>query len=117
MKEFTPYEQALSLKELGFSNSCFGWYENERSPISIGESWRISQNSIHSPTFSQAFRFFRDKYKLSGEPKSHQFKFMYQIIYDTLGENICKMIKYGFDSYEESELECLKKLIELVSNK
>ena len=110
-KEFIPYEQALTLIELGFDRNCFGWYDNERSPISVGESWRRGKNSIVAPTFSQVFRFFRDEYKLSGEPQSHQFWFSYNIIYDTLGENICKSVSYGFESYEDAELECLKKLI------
>lgn len=25
-REFIPYEFALKLKELGFDESCFGWY-------------------------------------------------------------------------------------------
>ena len=26
-KEFIPYEQALALKELGFDEPCFRWYD------------------------------------------------------------------------------------------
>ena len=26
-KEFIPYTEALSLKELGFDESCFRWYD------------------------------------------------------------------------------------------
>jgi hypothetical protein len=90
-------------------------FDNNEERVKKGlESLGDSVSRITSiPTFSQAFRWFREKYKLSGEPQSYQFQFMYQIIYDTLGENICKVIKYDFESHEEAELECLKKLIEI----
>lgn len=125
MEEFVPYQPSLDLKELGFDKPCFGFYIYNNKLLHLPkfiESWNGNENrdkniSHSAPTFSQAFRWFREKYKLSGEPKSHQFYFMYQIIYDTLGENACKSIKYNFESYEEAELECLKKLIEIVKDK
>jgi len=131
-KEFIPYEQALALKELGFDEPCFAYQIKYQKPIiqikvknsKLEKQALIYRNTykgilpikITLPTFSQAFRWFREKYKLSGEPQSYQFQFMYQIIYDTLGENICKVIKYDFESHEEAELECLKKLIEICKN-
>jgi hypothetical protein len=63
-------------------------FDNNEERVKKGlESLGDSVSRITSiPTFSQAFRWFREKYKLSGEPQSYQFQFMYQIIYDTLGE-------------------------------
>jgi hypothetical protein len=77
----------------------------------------LNKDFVLAPLYQQAFRWFRDKYKLSGEIQSYQFKYSYLIIYDTLGDNTCKKIKYDIESYEKSELECLKKLIEIVKNK
>ena len=70
-KEFVPYEQALALKELGFDEPCFGYYFNKSKVLMV-----ISEKDINyltgtsnttftlAPTFSQAFRFFREKYGL-----------------------------------------------------
>jgi hypothetical protein len=37
-------------------------------------------------------------------------------VYEVYGEGL-KIIKEPFDTYEEAELQCLKKLIEIVKNK
>ena len=78
-KEFVPYEQALALKELGFDEPCFGYYKDGR--ISGVSKWdrkdwefhiltnkeitNLTSEIILAPTFSQAFRFFREKYNIS----------------------------------------------------
>jgi hypothetical protein len=67
----------------------------------------VSEN-ISAPTFSQAFRFFREKYKLSGIP-THQ---SYDVWNLETGE--CFIEEYPIESYEEAELACLRHLIEIV---
>lgn len=127
-KEFIPYEIALALKELGFDEPCFGFWtskDNYQRFINDSSTNKDLENMFEeeakktptAPLYQQAFRWFRKKYRLSGEPQSHQFYFSYYIIYDTLGENKCKSNEHGFESYEEAELECLKKLIEIVKEK
>lgn len=124
-KEFVPYEESLKLKELGFDEETLCLFNRDRAlksnitsnPFGDRIEKDIHDERLPAPLYQQVFRWFRDKYNLSGEPQSHQFYFMYQIIYDTLGENTCKSIKYGFESYEESEVECLRKLIEIVCTK
>ena len=37
-KEFIPYEQALVLKELGFDEPCFGYYNDYKNISSHSES-------------------------------------------------------------------------------
>jgi len=117
--EFIPYEQTLALKELGFDEPCLGFFRLGFFEISEIKPRNFSRNScfVSAPLYQQAFRWFREKYKLSGEIQSYQFKYSYLIIYDTLGDNTCKKIKYDMPSYEEAEFECLKKLIEIVKNK
>jgi len=123
-KEFVPYEEALALKELGFDESCFGAYgKSEEHALQLApRSFDIFDHIekdlfIKAPLYQQAFRWFRENYNLSGEIHSHQFYYSYYIIFDTLGANKCSAYKLKFESYEEAELECLRKLIELVKNK
>ena len=57
---FCPYKQSLALKELRFEEPCMrGWDKN-------GKIWYHPDSDIvlDNPTFSQAFRFFREKYGL-----------------------------------------------------
>ena len=65
-KEFIPYKQALALKELGFRERCAAFYSAEEE---LCFKWKSNGNmSLHllrliqAPTFSQAFRWFREKY-------------------------------------------------------
>ena len=69
-KEFVPYELALRMKQLGFDEPCFGYYnsngefktkQDEYELYLICNSKWISP-SCSAPTFSQAFRWFREKY-------------------------------------------------------
>jgi hypothetical protein len=61
-KEFIPYTEALALKELGFDEPCFKYW-NDYGQKSINrfqlsdsiDDW--SHNYIEAPTFSQAFRW------------------------------------------------------------
>ena len=126
-KEFVPYEQALALKELGFDKITFGVYyisddKHEvvvsNGPYSYGKNTGIYKKyNVLTPTFSQAFRWFRENYKLRGHVISDYDMFSYQIY--GLIDNEFNLINGGSvnKEYEEAELECLKKLIEIVKNK
>lgn len=130
-KDFIPYEQALDLKELGFDEPCFGFYENEiLKPTSYVNDFNNGTNhnvdfdnvfkTIKAPTFSQAFRWFREKYKIEcyvncywSEEDSTKRTYFANYNY---GSDIFYSINIEFKTYEEAELECLKKLIEIVKN-
>ena len=69
-KEFVTYELALELKQLGFDEPCFGFYNGSKNK-NIGLIWYEMPNSgqdtipvgdVLAPTFSQAFRWFEEKY-------------------------------------------------------
>ncbi len=127
-KEFIPYEQALELKELGFDEPCFATYEFGK--IHINEFKNdcpyelcLKTKVFPATTFSQAFRWFREKYDLFGCidlqvcTPSHWFIRIDKIeINDYLYHSEDEHLR--FNTYEEAELACLKKLIEIVkSNK
>ena len=120
--EFIPYEQALALKELGFDEPCFMTYLNgklDKELFLFNHSIRShsTQEFTSAPTFSQVFRWFREKYDL--------FTQDFIDLDNKFTKNIVKVLKNGQDffyldyykTYEEAELECLKKLIEIIKNK
>jgi hypothetical protein len=105
-KEFIPYAEALALKELGFDEPCFrGWY--------LDESLYYHPDSdivLDNPTFSQAFRWLlvlvnKDKHF------NNKWTISYNEDYYSLFLGGCNMGVF------ETELECLKKLIEIVKEK
>lgn len=102
--EFIPYEEALSLKELGFDEECMASRD-----INDGNGL------IQLPLYQQAFRWFREKRQLpSWVYTSNNQKYWYSVLKD--GRMIVADYK-PFKSYEEAELACLRKLIEIVKNK
>ena len=124
-KDFVPYEQALALKELGFDEPCLAqWDEMELYPLQQGgesvyfetnKNSRLSFNTM-APTFSQAFTWFRENYKLlhsiHGIHSIEPFELDCQILNISNGSSY--HLKYSGNDYEEAELECLRKLIQIV---
>ena len=125
-KEFVPYEQALALKELGFDEPCLTCYDKLKMVASHSKNvfdyknYNTSGYMVSRATFSQAFRWFREKYKISGEissdyyleGKDNEWEYnIYQLGKEDDGYVGTIPI---FKTYEEAELECLKKLIEIV---
>jgi len=130
--EFVSYEIALALKELGFDEPCFTYYYNVTGKlrtnisIDIDDIWvsgSIKKLGITlAPTFSQAFRFFRDKFKLFSYVELHlNFPIRYYFIIYEIGNDdfVCHTEDETifYDKYEEAELACLLKLIEVVKKK
>ena len=121
--EFTTYEIALALKELGFEEPCFAIYgKNEGYLFKIHTDKFDKVDELHfikSPTFSQAFRFFREKYKLHSciVLPINKIDYAYEIknISENIREDFLSEMQSGiiYNSYEEAELECIKKLIEM----
>jgi hypothetical protein len=142
-KEFIPYEQAFALKELGFDEPCFAYFyhhqeykilfdnptqsrdynsikvdvgsifDNNEERVKKGlESLGDSVSRITSiPTFSQAFRWFRKKYQIDSWIYPN-LNGLYSVSKVRRGVGLGKVSEY--QTYEEAELECLKKLIEIV---
>jgi hypothetical protein len=114
-KEFVPYELALELKQLGFDEPCFAYYDMAQKFNFPGTTMHnrnfINLKATMTPLYQQAFRWFREKYQLSGIP-THQ---SYDVWNLETGE--CFIEEYPMKSYEEAELACLQKLIEIVKTK
>lgn len=75
-------------------------------------------NDIHLTVCnSMAFRWFREKYRLGGKPEYFLNDWYCFIINDMKGEDNSRRLFTEFPSYEEAELECLKKLIQIVKER
>jgi len=131
-KEFVPYEQTLELKELGFDEPCFGYYEDNNLTITFPSTsengWKWVGNSIipskntKAPLYQQSFRWLLEKHHLYGiviptVTMDWTFKTM------TIAQGMVEVPPYNhidaydYSSREEAELACLKKLIEIVKQK
>ena len=130
--EFLPYDRALKLKQLGFDEPCFGYHYTLN-----GKDWKFADNhkyheiddqlviganfTLLAPLFQQAFRWFREKYGIMHRLTSYAFG--YQIHLDNTADFDFEFVDRRYDSgidyktYEEAELACLDKLIEIVESK
>jgi hypothetical protein len=128
-KEFVPYTEALELKQLGFDEPCFGYYHEDKSLTytnivsqNTNSFWKINNKIVSAPLYQQAFRWFRDK-KLSDscicryQGRDDGGIYYYYCINNDFGVEETRYFKEGFYTYEEAELACLKKLIEIVKTK
>ena len=75
----------------------------------------MNKNGCTAPTFSQAFRWFREKHDLHNGIYPYYDEYEFQIKDFRLPTN--QPINGGLMPYEEAELACLKKLIEIVTEK
>ena len=118
-KDFIPYEQALALKELGFDEPCFGGYYSNQDNVNLwffkeaknsDRDERVREGFATAPTYSQAFRWFREKYGLCIVIKPIDDKKL------DLGYNLLKngLIMNAHLTYEGAELACLRNLIKIV---
>lgn len=113
-KEFVPYQEALELKKLGFDEPCFGFY---------GGGFKSDERVFELTNDDDATRF-RESRGLKAPLRQQAFEWLYtktgQWIVPIPNDDrkkgwygVGKLVK----TYKEAELECLKKLIEIVKSK
>jgi len=114
-KEFIPYEQALELKKLSFNEPCFARYIKSQLSLYQVDTQHDFKETALAPVYQQAFRWFREKHGYFPDFFVDDDKtFGFSISYFTYTERVDRPIERKFNTYEESELACLKKLIEIV---
>ena len=129
-EDFVPYKQSVGMKSLGFNKPCiavrcdgslfslvgdnliktrfYGFYTIKNSEC----LWEKSEGGIQevaSPTFSQAFDFFRKKYGLNSfiqEEVKGKYRFCIEKWEDK------KYVGLVYPSYKVAQIKCLNKLIE-----
>jgi hypothetical protein len=137
-EDFLLYPEALALKELGFVDPVFAYFKKEKHKanpdwilfpsgdpdIQVRYQQGLQNSSpelglVSAPTYSQAFKWFRKKYKLHCEIiwyHSEPVIWYYAIskIGDLEFKHISSYPDNVFNTPEEAELEGVKKLIEMV---
>jgi hypothetical protein len=129
---FLPYELALELKNLGFNEPClfdYNRFNTEHLNDSYFEyaNYNTSEKMVSAPLFQQVFKWFREKYNLDASMSVNVWGEK-QTSYRITGgiKGVIEANSYGalydidteyYNSYEEAELECIKKLIEISKNK
>jgi hypothetical protein len=117
-KEFVPYQQSLDMKSIGFDEPCIAFYLEKVLTFhthGIDPHFIFKKNSnlwysSSAPTYSQAFRWFREKHKLYSPITDNGLgQYDFSIKHEWCGR--------VYDTYEEAELACLTKLIEIVKEK
>jgi hypothetical protein len=120
-QEFVPYEWALRLKALGFKGRTLTYYENGKPKLHNAiEGWDFNSSfltCVSRPTLSQAFKWFRDKYEyiscIKGR-KSMGFDFTLSDVPSDVIKRDTVQSNFVYDTYEEAEMDCLIKVIEIV---
>lgn len=120
-KEIVLYPEAFELKQLGFDDACIYHYkkndegEHTSHPTfemltPFGKNHNILDSRVSAPTYSQSFRFFREKHGLCIVIKPIDDKKL------DLGYNLLKngLIMNAHLTYEGAELACLRNLIKIV---
>ena len=124
-KEFIPHEQALELKKLGFTEKCLAYYDINKD-LAFSVSWfnleprHYTESHLNNaPLYQQAFRWFREKYKIVHEIQFGSGKIWIRYGYNSFVRGLEVDNNNGefYHTYEEAELACLKQLIEIVKNK
>lgn len=88
-KQFATYEISKALKELGFDENCFGYYENQDKHLVIyysnlnltdkqnkrpslyksdNKNYSLPQWATSAPTWQQVIDWFREKHHIHIEP-------------------------------------------------
>jgi hypothetical protein len=131
-KEFIPYEQALALKELGFNEPCLACVgENNEVIIRVGDYRSFSnkkpEDSIERDFYNNIIKDFNSYVNDTASAPLYQQAFRWLLILVNKDEYFSNKwtISYNEDYYSlflggcnmsvfKTELECLKKLIEIV---
>lgn len=136
-EQFVPYKQAKELKELGFkfdftdynlspyAKYVEGYPEEGLRGVWLDEN-TPSQGYIYAPLYSQAFDWFREKYNLNPWIDCNSDKkWLWTINFIEVGDYIqsddwleeLENLPDSYETFQEAQLACLDKLIELVNEK
>ncbi len=141
MSEYVTYDQAIKLKELGFNDEIYFYYScdnkdkvyyvidpDDHKLTAFNHNQFDHNNLSHfyttsAPTYTQAFKWFRDKHKLFALPIITDHPDGYIFSFSTFKQcksNITQIHKQFDESdyketQEEAESVCLDYLIKLIS--
>jgi len=137
-KYFVSYTQSLALKELGFNEDCFAYFNSKGDLSTHSDEYEVYlinndkwiSAACSAPLKQQVFKWFRDKHKLYTEINLDSYKEPYSLkvtikkmdATNTYVEKELLPYANGIggidnDKYEEAESACIDKLIEVIKEK
>jgi hypothetical protein len=124
-KEFIPYELEKELYDLGYSNKTVGVIVYKK--VGVNEFSFIREDYptewMSGVLYQQAFRWFRENGYRVGIRWDVEYDKYWFDVWSSYKKNDETFYQFQFESdiiyntYEEAELACLKKLIEIVKGK
>ena len=133
-KDFTLYEEAFELNQLGFDEPCLGHYSNGEFVYSSHTNNTMQRFRYSAPLYSQAFRWFRCNYwyyaSISPTIDIGNVDFTVEVSHffqedryvgegdeqEYFPRGLELVYTERFDTYEEAELACLKEMIKTANN-
>ncbi len=122
--DYVLFDEALALKNLGFDvpvTAKFSQSQSNFTHLSDPFNSNLSIAFQSAPTYQQAFRWIRNNFKLSHYIDAIKEDYN-EVVLRSFGEISLGRIgqefshRYSYKTYEEAELMCLKKLIEIINN-
>jgi hypothetical protein len=130
--EFIPYYLAFRMKQLGFNEVCFSYFLNgilqptlnpkDYSAFEPLTGLRLKYfEYVLAPTWKSAFNWFKKEYKIhvsygtTSDYHEERNGFVISNYIDGSRKNLFTDWEVG--TYEEAELKCLEKLLEIVESK
>ncbi len=133
IKDLVLYNEALDLKEMGFDEGCITYYFIGGKMSNYFKKVHRNSGLIQQkpykfhcavPTYSQAFKWFRYIHNLHAEPvwdiqpRIGGARLIWFFSISQIGNVVDEATDLPHCySYEEAELDCLKKLIDIVKEK
>lgn len=122
-KLFVNPIQAKKIKELGFSENCFAYFNmiNHTEKYKLDSwIWDNTNDYIEAPLKSQVFLWFRENHNLYHEisiDRTSEPKFSFSVFkYSDFGNYEEVRSQELFRRYEEAESACIDALIEILEN-
>jgi len=117
--QFVTYEIALRLKELGFNESCLGWYSIYRKNLSINFGYVILENltkaATLAPLWQQAQRWLREVHHIHIGIWYNTLTSKYRWEKNLIGGEFTDSHDQEFDTYELALSEGLTEALKLLS--
>ena len=124
---FASYEQAIQLKELGFDEPCLAFYNGEfLDSTEYNFDSCVSKDigdCVSTPLKIQILKWFREKHNILASIYSNASGYLFEW-HDSIGGTHRGWSEYEgsndagcWDSYEEAEMACIDKLIDIIKSK
>jgi len=118
--QFVPYEVAIKMRELGFDEETIKVYDTMGFLQEEQEIDELGLEKIPAPLYQQVFKWFREKHM-----KSPRFYIDTNGWYFTITQftesgssltdsKLAPLAKQDYKTYEEAELACINKMLELI---